>query len=309
MRVFVTGATGFIGSAVVPELHRRPATRSSASPARTRPRRRSPTPAPQVHRGSSTTSTACARPPRTPTASSTSRSSTTSADFAAAGRRRPAAVETIGAALEGSDRPLVITSGHRARSLRAAWRPRTTRPTPTRRPRHRARVRDGDARARPGAACARRSCALPPSVHGEGDHGFVPMLIGIAREQGVSAYVGDGDQPLARGAPARRRARCSGSRSRARPAGSVLHAVGEEGVPTREIAEAIGRGLGVPVASVAPEDAGEPLRLARRLLLARRARLERARRRSCSGWEPSTPALLEDLAAGHYFGVVGTMRG
>jgi hypothetical protein len=97
---------------------------------------------------------------------------------------------------------------------------------------------------------------FPPTVHGDGDHGFVATLVGIARQRGVAGYVGDGTNrwPAVHRSDAARLARLA---VEAAPAGSVLHAVGDEGVPFREIAEAMGRHLGVPTASVAPADAVE----------------------------------------------------
>src|SRR4029079_5364128 len=96
---------------------------------------------------------------------------------------------------------------------------------------------------------------LPPSVHGEGDHGFVPVLIDIARRSGVSGYVGDGSsrRPAGHRLDAARLFRLA---LEAAPAGSVLHGAAEEGVPTREIAAVIGRHLDVPATAIAPEAAG-----------------------------------------------------
>ena len=92
---------------------------------------------------------------------------------------------------------------------------------------------------------------FPPTVHGDGDHGFVATLVGIARQRGVAGYVGDGTNrwPAVHRSDAARLARLA---VEAAPAGSVLHAVGDEGVPFREIAEAMGRHLGIPTASVPP---------------------------------------------------------
>ena len=97
---------------------------------------------------------------------------------------------------------------------------------------------------------------FPPTVHGDGDHGFVATLVDIARRRGVAGYVGDGTNrwPAVHRSDAARLARLA---VEAAPAGSVLHAVADEGVPFREIAGAMGRHLGVPTASVAPADAVE----------------------------------------------------
>jgi len=96
---------------------------------------------------------------------------------------------------------------------------------------------------------------FPPTVHGDGDNGFVATLVGIARQQGVAGYVGDGANrwPAVHRSDAARLARLAVETA---PAGSVVHAVGDEGVPFREIAQAMGRHLGLPTASIAPAAAG-----------------------------------------------------
>ena len=95
---------------------------------------------------------------------------------------------------------------------------------------------------------------LPPTVHGDGDSGFIATFVAIARQRGVSGYVGDGTNrwPAVHRSDAARLARLA---VEAAPAGSILHAVGDDGVPFREIAEAMGRHLGVPTASVSEVDA------------------------------------------------------
>ncbi len=116
---------------------------------------------------------------------------------------------------------------------------------------------------------------LPPTVHGDGDHGFMAALIGVARERGVSGYVGDGSN---RWSAVHRfdAARLFRLAAEAAPAGSVLHAVDDEGVPLHEIAEVIGRQLDLPVVSVARGRGSRPLRLARALPRRGRDRVERA---------------------------------
>jgi nucleoside-diphosphate-sugar epimerase len=184
-----------------------------------------------------------------------------SGGFEAAAEADRRAVETFGEALAGSDRPLVIASG----TLGVA-------------PGQLATERDGhlsDAalaaqgsgpRIRLGTAeltlafAARGVRAsimrLPPTNHGKGDHGFMAALVGIARQRGVSGYIGDGANRW----PAVHRLDSAHLFCLAlenAPAGSTLHAVAEEGVPIRDIAEVIGRHLGVPVVSVSPADAAE----------------------------------------------------
>jgi len=136
---------------------------------------------------------------------------------------------------------------------------------------------------------------LPPSVHGKGDHGFVPRLINIAREKGVSAYIGDGRNRWAAvhvldAAHLYRLALENGT------AGAKYHAVAEEGVPLREIAEAIGRGLKMPTVSVsAKERAGEHfgvLGLFAGLDLVASSALTQ----KWLGWRPTQTGLMDDLA-------------
>ena len=140
---------------------------------------------------------------------------------------------------------------------------------------------------------------LPPTVHGDGDNGFMATLVGIARQQGVAGYVGDGTNrwPAVHRSDAARLARLAVESA---PAGSVLHAVGDEGVPFREIAEAMGRHLDVPTESVAPADAVEHFGH-----LGHFAGLDSpataAITRELLAWEPTGPSLLEDLEQDHYY--------
>jgi nucleoside-diphosphate-sugar epimerase len=137
------------------------------------------------------------------------------------------------------------------------------------------------------------------SVHGEGDHGFVPVLIGIAREKGVSAFVGDGANrwPAVHRLDAAVLYRLALEKA---PAGSVFHAVGDEGVPTRQIAEIIGRHPGVPAVSIAPEDAAEHFGWIG-AFFSLDAPASSALTQQRLGWHPTHPGLVEDLEAGHYF--------
>ena len=140
---------------------------------------------------------------------------------------------------------------------------------------------------------------LAPTVHGEGDHGFMAALVAIARGKGVSGYVGDGAQrwPAVHRLDAARLFRLALEQA---PAGSVLHATADEGVAIRTIAEIIGRHLGVPVASVAPEDAMAHFGwLANALAIDSPASSALTQERF--EWTPTHPGLLEDLEAGHYF--------
>ncbi|MFJ2671803.1 SDR family oxidoreductase [Streptomyces sp. NPDC087525] len=143
------------------------------------------------------------------------------------------------------------------------------------------------------------SLRFAPTVHGDGDHGFIAALVAIAREKGVAGYVGDGANhwPAVHRSDAARVTRLGLEKA---PAGTLLHVVSEKGVPTREIAEAIGRGLGVPVASIAPQDAEKHFGWIGRFF-ASDILVSSARTQELLGWAPSGPSLLQDLDAGSYF--------
>ena len=203
------------------------------------------------------------------------------------------AIEALGAALEGSGKPLVITSGTPALPGRVATE-RDEQP-----PGGPAAGRAANARAALSmAARGVRSSAvrLPRTVHGQGDHGFIARLVGMARDRGVSGYVGDGSSrwPAVHVLDAAHLFRLAVEQA---SAGSVLHGVADEGVPVRDIAGVIGRHLNLPVASVPAEDFGF---LGRILAVDQPA--SSALTREQFGWRPVQPGLVEDLDKGHYFG-------
>jgi nucleoside-diphosphate-sugar epimerase len=219
---------------------------------------------------------------------------------AAAADRR--AVEAMGAALAGSDRPFVLASGMLGLAVgRVATEDDGLVPDAT--------VRANPAGQRAATALLTlslrgigvRSSVLrfPPTVHGDGDHGFVATFVEIARQKGVSAYVGEGTNrwPAVHRSDA---ARLVHQAFESAPAGSVLHAVGDEGVPFRDIAESIGRHLEVPTTSLTPADAVEHFSH-----LGHFASLDSpataAITRGLLAWEPTGPSLLDDLDQGHYF--------
>jgi nucleoside-diphosphate-sugar epimerase len=143
------------------------------------------------------------------------------------------------------------------------------------------------------------SLRFAPTVHGAGDHGFIATLVGVARTQGISGYVGAGANrwSAVHRSDAARLVRLGLEKA---PAGAFLHAVGEEGVATRDIAEAIGRGLGVPVESVPPENAATHFGWIG-AFFAMDMPASSALTQELLGWTPTGPTLLEDLGDGPYF--------
>ncbi len=294
MKVFVTGASGYIGSAIVRELlasgHQvLGLARSDAAAASLA------SVGAEVQRGSlddldSLRSAAAASDGVIHTAFMHD-----FANFARAGEMDLHAIETIGATLAGSDRPFVVTSG----ILLLAKLGRLVT------------EEDASDLAVPRGASENAAVALAergvrssvvrlsPSVHGEGDHGFVPTLIAIARAKGVSAYPGDGSNrwPAVHRLDAAHLFRLA---LESAPAGSRLHGVADEGVPVREIAGVIGRRLDVPVVSVPVEEAGEHFGfLGNFFSLDSPASSTLTQQRL--GWRPVQPGLLADLDQEYYF--------
>ncbi|QWU13779.1 Nucleoside-diphosphate-sugar epimerase [Paenibacillus sophorae] len=297
MRVFVTGATGFIGSAVVRELIN--AGHQVVGLARSDKAAAALTAAgAAVHRGGlddpgSLRSGAAAADGVIHLAFKHDFS-----DYAGAVTADLLAVETIGAALEGSGKPFVITSGTLILSLLLPPGQFGTEETVA-----------GAELPRGGSesvvmALAERGVRtsvvrLSPSVHGEGDKGFVPRLIAIARDKGVSAYIGDGSNrwPAVHRLDAARLFRLA---LEAAPAGSRLHGVGDECVTFRDIAGVIGRHLSLPVVSISSEEADAHFGF-----LGAIAALDNPTSSALTqerlGWRPVHPTLISDLEEGHYF--------
>ncbi|HYZ68430.1 MAG TPA: SDR family oxidoreductase, partial [Mycobacterium sp.] len=213
-------------------------------------------------------------------------------NYAAAAETDRRVIETIGETLAGSDRPFVVTSGMAGV---AAGR-LLTEDDPADPAFPRASETALSFSSRGVRVCALR---LPPSVHGEHDHGFVPRLIDIAREKGVSAYPGDGSN---RWSSVHRfdAARLFRLALQAAPTGTRLHAVGDEGIPVRDIADVIGRQLAVPVTAVASENAMDHFGwLGGFFSLDIPA--SSAITRELLGWQPTQPGLIDDLGQRHYF--------
>jgi nucleoside-diphosphate-sugar epimerase len=147
---------------------------------------------------------------------------------------------------------------------------------------------------------------LSPSVHGEGDHGFVPALINIAREKGASAYIGDGMNrwPAVHRIDAARLFTLALTKG---VSGARYHGVAEEGIPFVEIAGAIGRHLNVPVISLSPEDAADHFGWFAHFA-AIDSPASSALTRERLGWRPTHQTLLEDLDREGYFATASTER-
>ncbi|MQY21139.1 SDR family oxidoreductase [Nocardia macrotermitis] len=140
---------------------------------------------------------------------------------------------------------------------------------------------------------------LPTTVHGEGDHGFIRRLVETAREKGVSGYIDDGAHtwPATHRLDAAHLARLAVDKA---PAGTVLHALAEPGVPTRDIAEAIAHKLGIPTASIPHENAADHFGWLAPMW-GTSLTGDSGPARELLGWEPTHPTLLEDLAQPYYF--------
>jgi len=204
------------------------------------------------------------------------------------------AIETLGAALAGSDRPLIVTSGTLLAQRQGSLATEEDAPNPS-------FPRKSEEAALALAARGVRASVLrlPPSVHGNGDHGFVPRLISIAREKGVSAFLGDGLNRW----PAVHRLDAAHLYRLALEKGSAAaryHGVADEGVPTREIAEVIGRHLNIPIVSKSREEAADHFGWIAPFF-GIDGPASSAQTQEWLGWRPVQPGLIADLNAEQYF--------
>jgi nucleoside-diphosphate-sugar epimerase len=294
MRVFVTGATGWVGSAVVKDLiaggHQVLGLTRSEEGARALAAAGA-----EIHRGSledldSLKSGAAQADGVIHTAFNHDFTK-----FAENGAAEGRAIEALGSALEGTDHPLIVTSGV---GLLRPGRVATEEDT---------RDADSPVPRDPEGAMAQLAARgvratvvrLPPSVHGHGDHGFVPRLVAIAREKGASGYLGEG---LNRWAAVHRldAARVYRLALERGVEGGPFHAVAEEGVPFRDIADLIGRRLNVPVVQVSPEAAGAHFGWFA-MFAGMDGQASSARTQSLLGWKPEGPRLMADLDHPAYF--------
>jgi nucleoside-diphosphate-sugar epimerase len=292
MRIFVTGASGWIGSAVVPELvgagHQVLGLARSDASAKAIAAMGA-----EVLRGD-LNDTGVLRAGALDSDGVIHLAFVVPSVTEAATRTDAKAIETFATSLAGSGKPLVVSGA----TLVTPGRSATERdeliaagPIAARIANMRAALASADSGV--------RTCLvmLPRSVHGQGErHGFIPRLIAAARARGIAGYTGDGASrwPAVHVKDAARLYQLAVEQA---PAGAVLNAVGDEGVPVREIAEAIGRQLGLPAQSLPAEEfGGLPVPL-----LSTDMPASSAITQELLGWWPTHPGLIEDIEQGHYF--------
>ncbi|HST85871.1 MAG TPA: SDR family oxidoreductase [Kineosporiaceae bacterium] len=296
MRVFVTGASGWIGSAAIDELlaagHEVVGlARSDASAASLQAK------GAQVRRGDLDDLDGIRAGAAEADAVLHLANKHDFTNPAVSNKAERDAVQAIGDVLTGSGRPFLLASGvarpNQGRAMTEADR------SPFHGPDSPRGGSENLALEYVAAGVHTVSVRFAPTVHSAGDHGFIAALVGIAREKRVAGYVGDGTNrwPAIHRSDAAQIIRLGLAKA---PAGALLHAVAEEGVPARAIAEAIGRGLNLPVTSIAPEDAAAHFGWIG-AFFAMDIPASSTLTQELLGWTPSGPTLLQDLDAGAYF--------
>jgi nucleoside-diphosphate-sugar epimerase len=291
MRIFVTGATGFIGSAIVQELLQAGHTvlglaRSEASA------RSLAAVGADVHHGTLEDLDSLQRGAADADGVIHTAFIHDFSAYAAAAETDRRAIEAIGDVLAGLDRPFVTTAGLLGL---APGHVGTEKDKSAYSPRMSEEATMGLAAKGLHASVVR----LSPTVHGEGDYGFVPTLIAIARQKGVSAYVGDGSNrwPAVHRLDAAHLFRLVLEKG---TAGASYHGAAEEGIPMRDIATVIGQQLNVPIVSRTPEEAADHFGWIARFA-GMDAPSSSAFTQQQLGWSPSQTTLLADLNQSHYF--------
>jgi nucleoside-diphosphate-sugar epimerase len=295
MRIFVTGATGFIGSATVSELIE--AGHQVLGLARS-------------DKGAASLAAAGAQVLRGSLEDLDSlRSGAANSDgvihlafihdfsnYAASAETDRRAIETLGAALAGSDRPLVITSGTLLLQRKGSLANENDEAVP-----NFPRKSEDAAFALASQGVRVSVVRLPPSVHDDGDHGFVPSLFAIAREKGVSAYVGDGlnHWPAVHRLDAARLYRLAIEKG---STGSRYHGVADEGVVLRDIARVIGRHLNLPIVSKSPDEAAGHFGWMSHFVSID-CPASSVETQQQLGWRPTHPSLIADIGRRIYFEV------
>ncbi|MHB8287222.1 MAG: SDR family oxidoreductase [Caulobacteraceae bacterium] len=292
MRVFVTGATGWVGSAVVQDLiaHGHEVlgmTRSDAGVAALEAA------GAKVHHGTLEDPDSLRRGAAEADGVIHTAFNHDFSKFAENGEVEKHAIAALGAELEGSNRPLVVTSG-------VALLQHNGLATEDDVPAGVGFPRDPETAVNAWSSRGVRTSIirLSPTTHGHGDHGFVPILIALAREKGVAAYVGEGDNRW----PAVHRLDAAPLYRLAleREVGGTYHAVAEEGVPFKAIAEVIGLRLNIPVVSLSPEEAAEHFGWFH-MFAGIDVPTSSVKTRETLGWAPSQPELIPDLDHPAYF--------
>lgn len=295
MKVFVTGATGWVGSAVIHELlgagHEVLGMARTDEGVEMLARRGI-----AVHRGELSDLDSLVAGARACDGVIHTAFIHDFKDFNAAGETDRAAIAAMGDALAGTGRPLVTTSAS-ALLKHGVTGSENDGPDPQGPAQHRT-ASEAQTLSLVERGVRATLVRLPPSVHGDGDYGFVPRLVDIVRAKGVSAYIGEGRNrwPAVHRFDAARLYRLALELG---VAGKRYHAVGEQGIATRDIAAAIGKVLNLPVVSVAPAEAADHFGFLGRFFAAD-CPADSTLTQQQLGWSPTGLALIEDMAQ-HYF--------